>query len=206
MRYWAIILIILGTSLYLEHRPSANVNIIRQSFHAFPFYLGPWEGEDVPIEKEVVDALGVEDFLDRVYYAADRPPVYLYMGYHRTQEQGATIHSPRNCLPGSGWYPMETGFEVIQIPGREPVKVNCFIIQKGDEVQVVLYWYQAHGRVVASEYLAKLFMMLDAANLNRTDGSLIRVVVPAERSIENSKQIAISFVSSLFPKLDPFIP
>jgi EpsI family protein len=52
--------------------------------------------------------------------------------------------------------------------------------------QFVIYWYQAHGRSVANEYMAKIYMVADAIRMNRTDGALVRVITP----IASSEDIA----------------
>ena len=82
----------------------------------------------------------------------------LYIGYYKSQRQGATYHSPKNCLPGSGWAFLHTGTIALhgtQAPGP-PVEINKFIIQKGLDKQLVLYWYQDRGRIITSEYWAKV--------------------------------------------------
>ena len=108
---------------------------------------------------------------------ADWSPVGIYIGYYASQRQGDTIHSPQNCLPGAGWHPVETGVGNLQADGRT-VTVNEFVIQKGLDRQVVFYWYQGRGRVVANEYANKAFLMLDAARLHRTNGGLVRLIAP----------------------------
>ena len=102
----------------------------------------------------------------------------LFLAYFPSQRTGNTMHSPQNCLPGAGW--SMSGHRHIQIAGPSgPLIVNLYIISKGTDRQVVLYWYQAHGRVVASEYWAKVYLVTDAISMNRTDGSLVRVITPA---------------------------
>ena len=91
------------------------------------------------------------------------------------------MHSPLNCLPGAGWLPVRQDRTTIQVRTSgttRDIEVNNFVIEKGLDRQAVLYWYQSHGRVVASEYWGKVYTVLDAMRHNRTDGSLVRVVVP----------------------------
>ena len=95
-------------------------------------------------------------------------PVGLYAGYYRSQRQGDTIHSPQNCLPGAGWRPVSSATINLTSPGGS-VPVNQYVIQKGLDQQVVLYWYQGRGRVVANEYANKALLMWDAATLQRTN-------------------------------------
>ena len=95
-------------------------------------------------------------------------------------------------------------------PGAPDLVVNRYVVQKGIDRQLVIYWYQSHGRVVASEYWSKFYLVADAVRLNRTDGAIVRIIVPiagesagAEQKAENT---AVSFAKELLPKLQPFLP
>ena len=98
----------------------------------------------------------VDDYVNRVYVEASGAPVGVYIGYYASQRQGDTMHSPQNCLPGAGWRPIETGYQDLPT-GSASSRVNRYVIQKGLDRQVVLYWYQGRGRVVANEYINKCF-------------------------------------------------
>ena len=109
--------------------------------------------------------------------------VGLYVGYHDSQRQGDTIHSPLNCLPGAGWQPLEQGRITVSVRDHgtarpAPIEVNRVVIGKGLDRQLVLYWYQSHRRVVASEYWGKVYTVLDAMRYNRTDAAMVRVITP----------------------------
>jgi EpsI family protein len=129
----------------------------------------------------------------------------LYVGYYASQRQGDTIHSPQNCLPGAGWRPVEAGRAEIPVNGRT-LDVNRYVIQKGLDRQVVLYWYQGRGRVVANEYANKALLMLDAARLNRTSGGLVRVMTPVRTTTEAATTELTTFVAALFPRLERHLP
>src|SRR5512140_2979007 len=143
--------------------------------------IGGWRlGQEGVIEKEVRDVLQADDLLSRTYVHAESQNVAsLFVAYFRSQRTGVAPHSPKNCLPGSGWVPSESSIVPIAVPGRaEPIPVNLYLVSKGDAQSVVLYWYQSRGRAVASEYSAKIYTVLDAIRFNRTDTALVRVVVP----------------------------
>ena len=154
----------------------------RASLAAFPIQVGEWTGRPASeLDKAVVDALGVDEYVNRYYTAGDRV-VHLYIGYYGSQHEGRTIHSPMNCLPGSGWTPLENAplalvADTAGAPARRMV-VNDTVIQKGLDRQVVLYWYQSHGRVESNEYWNRIYLVLDSIRLNRTDGALVRVIAP----------------------------
>lgn len=167
-------------------------------------------GRSVDLDPAVLQVLGVDDHINRVYRPdGTRIPIGLYVGYYMTQRQGDTMHSPMNCLPGSGWQPVASGRMQIAV-GSQSVEVNRYLVEKGGERMLVLYWYQSHGRVVASEYWGKIYMVLDAMRLNRTDAALVRVVIPVSHFEANGEQTAealgVRFVRGLFPLLEHHIP
>src|SRR5262249_38457234 len=126
----------------------------------------------------------------------------------KTQRTGKTPHSPKNCLPGSGWERMREDLLDIPIPNlSEPIRVNRYVIAKGEERSVVLYWYQSPNRVIASEYKAKFWAVAVAIRYNRTDTSLVRVVAPVRGNDEaGAEQAAVDFVQSIFTPLRRFLP
>jgi EpsI family protein len=138
----------------------------------------------------------------------------LYIGYYESQRQGDTIHSPLNCLPGSGWEPVSKSYVSIPVEAGSHasanILVNQYVIQKGLDRQVVLYWYQSHGRVVANEYRSKIFMVYDAVRLNRSDAALVRVVSPVIGGDPGAEaragDRAVAFVKTMFPLLDRYLP
>jgi len=187
---------------------------LRESFSAFPLQLGDWRGVPLaPLSDQVERILGADDYLVRAYFRPDQSGLGLFIGYWRSQKQGDTIHSPLNCLPGAGWQPVSTErltFADPRATGGPDLTVNRVVIQKGLERQLVLYWYQSHGRIVASEYWGKFYLMADAARLNRTDGSIVRVVVPIAGTDadaeDESERIGLDFIGQLLPALGQFLP
>ncbi len=185
---------------------------IRESLHDFPMTLGEWRGRaGVPFEQKILDVLGVDDYANLSYTSSSvafNRPVGLYIGYWGSQARGDTIHSPLNCLPGAGWEPVSNGELAVNAGGRD-LLVNRYVIRKGLDRYLVLYWYQSHGRVVADEYTSRAYMVWDALRDHRTDAALIRVLVPigdAEATDIDAEHTAIAFVQSMFPRLGDYLP
>ena len=130
---------------------------IRQTLEQFPMAIGEWRGvREPPFAKDILAVLGVNDYLTRAYFTPDRAGVGLYIGYYQSQRQGDTMHSPLSCLPGAGWEPLSKAALRVNVdssPGGPPrdIEINRYLIRKGLDKQLVLYWYEAHNRVVASE-------------------------------------------------------
>ena len=127
---------------------------------------------DEPLDPETLDILKADDTLSRVYQNAQTgEAVDLFVAYFSTQRTGKTPHSPKNCLPGSGWVPSESGMMQVPVNRANPITVNRYVVSRGQNESVVLYWYQAHGNVMASEYRAKLFTVFDSMRYRRSDTS-----------------------------------
>jgi EpsI family protein len=206
VRLWVTAGILLSAFVLLQTMSHGEAIIARQPLHTLPYALGPWSGEEQPLQPQVVQAVGVSDYTDRIYSQAAETPVQLYVGYYASQRTGDTIHSPKNCLPGSGWDPIQSGYATISVPTGRNIVVNEYVIQRDQNKQLVFYWYQGRGRVVASEYAGKFWMVADAISRNRTDGALVRVITPMNDGEDKARARLTSFTQTLFPTLDQLIP
>jgi len=161
------------------------------------------------VDEETQAVLKADDTLTRAYTRRGQPlPAHLFVAFFKTQQNGKAPHSPKNCMPGSGWEPSRDDFLKVSIPGLAgPIEVNRYVIAKGTEKSVVLYWYQSRDRVIASEYKAKIFTVADAVRYNRTDTALVRVIVPVPGADEaGAEKAAIEFVQSVFVPLKQYLP
>ena len=201
---------------YLAKASRAETLPPRTPLSTLPLQILEWSGRaDADLEPEIVKILGVDEYLLRTYVSRpDQTVAGLYIGYHDSQRQGDTIHSPLNCLPGAGWQPLSqstVSVPVLPTPDASQtrtIEINDVLIGKGLDRQVVLYWYQSHRRVVANEYWGKIFTVVDAVRYNRTDAALVRVVVPVQDGLpaEQARARGIAFVQSLFPLLGQHLP
>lgn len=192
--------VLLHTVTRAERQP------LHQPLGRFPLVLDGWQGTEAPMDARIVEAVGVDDYLSRIYKDPSGNPVQLYIGYYGSQRAGDTIHSPRNCLPGAGWEPVRTGELHLPLLSGGSITVNDYLIRKGADMQLVFYWYQARGRTIPNEYAAKLWMVQGALTRNRTDAALVRVLTPAPAGESQARERATDFVRLLYPHLKNFIP
>jgi EpsI family protein len=162
--------------------PKADLPRTVHPLAELPTTLGAWSmTEEYPIEAEVQAVLKADDTLSRTYAGPTGSGASLFIAFFKTQSTGVAPHSPRNCLPGSGWIPTNYAALPIPIPGRaEPIVVNRYFIERGESRSLVLYWYQTGSRVVGNEYSAKLYTIADRVLHRRSDTSLVRIVVPLD--------------------------
>ena len=163
----------------------------------------------IPVDTNSQRVAGMDEFVNRVY-AQDTLQVFsLYVGYYTYQTQGKSIHSPRNCLPGAGWEPVESGtLPIASAPGTGSRNMNKYVLANQGSYAAVYYWYQGRGRIESNEYTVKLNLMRDAALYGRTEEALVRLVVPLRTRIDRSTDHikaeivrADSIATSLAPRL-----
>jgi EpsI family protein len=203
------VVLLAGAGLFLHSHSQAERLPPHDALASFPSRVGDWLGRDVALSPNVRQVLGEGDFLVRIYgRRSDEPYLDLFLAYFPSQRSGNTIHSPQNCLPGAGWLPVESARMQLSRPDGRAITVNRYVIAKGLERRLVLYWYQAHGRVVASEYWAKFYLVADAMRMNRSDGALIRVTTPIAQneSPVSAEQRGVAFVRDVLPLLGRYIP
>ena len=208
-RFWSVVLLLAATALLLYARGDSDLIPVSEPLSHVPRVIGGWSGSDLQIDQESLQVLGAGDYLSRKYAQDGQPePIGLFIGYFPSQRTGVTIHSPKNCLPGSGWTFDSSRYIDLRDANKKLHHVGEYVISNGENRQVVIYWYEAHGRSVASEYMAKVYLVSDALRLNRTDGALVRVItsINPNEGASDARTRAEAFVAQLAPMLPRFIP
>lgn len=174
-----------------------------------PTQLGDWKMmQQGVIEKEIQDILRADDYVTRSYGKGSQLGANLFVAFFKSQRAGQSPHSPKNCLPGAGWIWTVSDQIPITIPDtNRTFQANRYIVQRGDQKSLVIYWYQSRDRVVASEYAAKVYVVADALRYNRTDTALVRVEVPViQGNDQAATDTAVDFIKSFFTTLRGFFP
>ncbi len=201
----AIVVLVLGTGALVQRAAIREPLEARTRLGEMPLQIDEWRGHDAAaLPDDIVATLGVDDYVNRRYERSG-VPVSMYIGYYGNQRSGDTIHSPQNCLPGAGWLPVASGRERIAL-GSSSVEVTRYEIVKGLDRQVVLYWYQGRGRVVAGEYANKAWLMVDAARYGRSNGGIVRLIRPVVTTTDDARVELVSFASALLPRLSGYLP
>jgi EpsI family protein len=202
VRVLTLVLIVQGILFYSASRGESA--IVAAPLSAFPTTIGAWKmlSQGI-IEQDELDVLKADDTLTRVY-GSPEGVASLFIAYFKTQRTGQSPHSPKNCLPGSGWQPSASGTEDVSV-GGETIHINRYLVSKGDTQSLVLYWYQSHGRVIADEFKAKFYLIEDSIRQHRSDTALVRIVVPyPQNGIED--KIGTDFVKTFYPAVEGYLP
>jgi EpsI family protein len=196
-----LLALLLATAAIAHASRSAVVAPIAAS--RFPTTIGTWRATtDTPVDEETARQLGADAYINRTYAGTGDAPVSLYIAYYGSQRPGVSIHSPLHCLPGTGWEPLAVTTLDIARPDGAAGRVRRMIVRKNLDREVVLYWYEIHGRTIASELASRLFLLADSVRLHRSDAALVRVAVPVVgQSADAAQQRAVAFVRDLFPQV-----
>jgi EpsI family protein len=191
---------------YLSHPEKIRPN---KPLSTFPKQIGEWVGSEERFDQRIYDILGVDDSFLCNYRTPDGDHVQLYVGFYETQREGDLIHSPKHCMPGAGWDIIQTSLEEVTMPKSNPgkLKVSRLLLSKDDQQQVMLYWFQSRGRLIVSEYMQKIYLVIDSITRHRTDGSFVRLISPVKDGDEDrTSDVMKGFVECLFPILKEYLP
>ena len=185
-----------------------EAHVDRKPLKDFPDQIGTWQkmGSDQVVDAETMQVLKASDYVLRDYIGPDRQPANFYVGYYATQRDGASYHSPLNCLPGAGWILSEPAKVTLPLANGSSFTANKYIIQSGSNKSLMIYWYQGRGRAVASEYWGKIYTVIDSVRLRRSDGALVRVTVPFTNSEEDALRSATDLAARAEALLGDFVP
>ena len=209
LRFYVICVLLAATALLLQFRGDRDVIPASEPLSQVPRTIAGRIGTDMSIDQETLDVLGVGDFLLRDYSQGERSfPIGLLIAYYPTQRTTVTMHSPKHCLPGSGWVFESSEYTDIDDANGKSHEVGEYVIANGDVRQLVIYWFQEQGRSIANEYMARVYLVKEAMQQNRTDGALVRIITPigANEETAAARARAEAFTAQLFPILPRFVP
>ena len=207
---FAILLVVLVTGGVVVNAWDylGEARVERKQLKDFPRQIGAWEqtGGDEQFNQETLAVLRASDYLLRNYRDAEGHVANFYVGYYASQRDGATYHSPLNCLPGSGWVMSEPGKITITPKGRASFVANKYLIQNGDHKELLVYWYQGRGRAVASEYWGKVYTVLDSVRLRRSDGAMVRITTSVDSDEPAALQAVIDRAAQIAAESSTILP
>jgi len=203
-------LVIAAIAALTVSRPPALIPV-HAPLQAMPMQMGAWQGRDLGVEQQILDTLKLSDYAMSTFSRTGDPvPVGLWIAYYESQAQGASVHSPRACLPGGGWQVEDLNEYLVPnvLADGGSLRVNRAIIAMGDQRQVVYYWFAQRGRILTNEFLVKWYIFWDGLTRNRTDGALVRVTtfVSDVAELPVADERLRSFIQDLDPKLNYYLP
>ena len=209
IRFWILLaVLLLGGGIINLWERAGEARVARSPLKDFPAQIGSWRqtGDDLRFDDETEKVLRADDYLARNFVSNGRTASF-YVGYYATQRNGATYHSPLNCLPGSGWVMSDAArITITPLGGGTPFEVNRFVVANGRDRALMIYWYQGRGRAVASEYWGKIYTVFDSVRRRRSDGAMVRVMVPVGNSQDEAQKTAVELASQAVLPLAAYVP
>ena len=208
-RFWLLIVVLVaGGILVNSWTYLGEAHVERKELTNFPIQVGDWKqvGVDGRFDAQTMSVLRATDYLLRDYHIGQGQTANLYVGYYATQRDGASYHSPLNCLPGAGWNMVDPAMITISLPNGQSFLANKYVIENGGHRELMIYWYQGRGRMIASEYWGKIYTVLDSVRLRRSDGAMVRVTVPITASDAAALESAREFAAVTSEVLPEFVP
>jgi EpsI family protein len=209
----AVLLLVTAGLLALLSRASRPdlENYLQDQLSAFPAQLDDWRQNSAQeIDPQIVDVLGLDDWLKRRY---DRDPgdfVWLYIGYMGPWDVGKrrqAYHSPRYCYPAGGWRIIEHGLQPVVLPDGRELLIDRMLAERGQERHLLLYWIQWGDRIEAegkglgwgakiSWVLQLPFRMMTNQRMDRT---FVKITAPVIGSVDATLNRELDFIQALYP-------
>jgi EpsI family protein len=172
---------------------------------AIPWQLGKWQASgEQSMEDIVAQYLKPDEYILREYVdPGNGLPIGVFVAYFKSLQNNYGPHSPRICLPGSGWLVDSVKIVRVPVPGRtDGIPVNEYIMEKSEARILVLYWYQNDRDSWAEEFHAKLRLLPDLIRYRRSDVSLVRLITPL-RGLGAQEELSetLAFTKFLYPQL-----
>ncbi len=203
--FLALYLLLFAAGLYLNLHSDLSVPMNRP-LQQFPTTVNSWRmTEEGRLSGDVQNVLKASDVLIRQYQGAQGEKVQLYIGYHGGGKGGGEIHSPKHCLPGSGWLEHSSNRYTIKA-GKDELNLVQAVYQKGESSELFLYWYQVRGKSLSEEFSLKGEQILNSVLHRRRDASFIRVSIPFQGDERQALAVGERFVKEFLPAIRSFLP
>lgn len=201
-----ILFIFLGIAAFYVYTHSEADIPLNKPLDQFPQKIGNWTMTgQARFDERVLAVLLPTDYLSRSYVDAAGNRLSLYIGFHDGGPDSGPIHSPKQCLPGSGWNYLSNEVKQVNLDGESIPYVSA-IYQKDTEKQLFLYWFQVRDQILTNEYALKLAMIKNSVLSNRRDSAFIRLSVMGAESEEEATGIGEQFIQDFFPAIREALP
>jgi len=177
---------------------------LKKGFEAFPVQWQGWQGSSQALDSRSLDLLRLNDYLN-IGYRRGGERVGLYVGYYATQTEGGQIHSPKLCLPSSGWQQVSEQRESMDVQGFGKINFVKAVYQKDGQREVFHYWYQMKNACIADEYQLRLYRFFNAVRYGRNDAAFIRFSAPVTVSDGQTSALLNDFQRSILPELRHYL-
>ena len=204
-RFLIVFLLLILAGLYINLHSDIEVPLNR-SFKDFPMEHKGWDIiSESHFSDDVLDVLRPTDYMLRKYAGTEGVPVSLYIGYHSGGKDSGPIHSPKNCLPGSGWYSVSEETMSVR-SGLKGIGLVKAVYQKGFSKEIFFYWFHVRGQSLTNEFALKVAEIKNSMLYRRRDSAFIRISVDVESDEDMSLLVGEKFIKDFYPIIVEFLP
>lgn len=203
---YVIVYLLLGlTALFMSTHENVAVPV-SQPLTGIPTQLDGWNmtGQS-RFSSNVLANLKPSDYLYRTYKDLAGNKAAIYLGYHNGGPDSGPIHSPKHCLPGSGWFELSQVQRTIQTANTEVPVVEA-VYQKGDQKEMFLYFFQVQGKILTDEYSLKLAEIVNSIFYKRRDSAFIRISVTFQGEASEAAKVADHLLVNIYPHIAATLP
>jgi EpsI family protein len=204
-RFIIVYLLLALTALYLQfHRDDPTP--MNKPFAEFPRLIADWKTtSETTMAANVLNVLKPTDYLSRQYVDKSGRSIGLYIGYHDGGKETGEIHSPKHCLPGSGWAVVSGARSELTV-GNERIKLASAVYRKGEEKELFLYWFQVRGVTMSEEFSLKWAEIVNSLLHGRQEATFVRISVPVAGNEQEARSAGERFIRNIYPLLNQFLP
>ena len=157
-----------------------------------------------PLDDKIIKALKLDDYVNAVY-TDGKHTVSLYIGYYLTSRNVGASHSPLVCMPGQGWAVSEMKISPLSVQGHK-ISLAGMVIEKGEDKELILYWFQATGKTSSGTFVQKLYALWAKAVKHGEDNAFVRVSIPMEKnSLLRAQEIGAVFIRDFYPQFLSYV-
>ncbi|MDY6950002.1 MAG: EpsI family protein [Thermodesulfobacteriota bacterium] len=161
-----------------------------------------WDaGKPVPLDKRIVDALQLDDYVNQHYFNGNES-VFLYIGYYLTASKVGAVHDPLVCFPGQGWMleDRQKGELLLKRNPADSISFTSMTVHRGEEKQIIVYWFQSYDQTSPDTLSQKIRSLWKRFTDHRQESAFVRISVPVEgKSLSEARQMAFTFMQSFYP-------
>ncbi len=204
-RFFVVYLLLLGGIFFIYYHKDVSVPT-SQPLVEIPLRIGTWQMvSQEQFDENTLAVLKPTDYLSRVYVDDKKNRVSFYLGYHGGGPDSGPIHSPKHCLPGSGWQLLSTRVKGLAV-GAKNISMVQAVYQNGDAKELFLYWFQVRGESITNEYILKLSEIKNSILYSRRDSAFIRISVSFEDDLEAAVAVGERFIRDFYPEIASALP
>ena len=204
-RFFVVYVLLLGAIFFIYFHEDVSVPVNRP-LAEIPTRLGSWRMlSQAQFDENILAVLKPTDYLSRVYIDEARNRVSFYLGYHGSGPESGPIHSPKHCLPGSGWQLFSTKEKKLSL-GGENISMVQAVYQNGDVRELFLYWFQVRGESITNEYVLKFTEIKNSILSSRRDSAFIRFSVSFEDDLDAAVAVGERFIKDFYPEISAVLP